>query len=347
MKLRRPDHHALSAAVFTVATALVLTGCGSATGSDGSGKTDPSEVTLVVGTPNRAGLHRALLASGEGENTPYKIKYADFDSTQPLTEALRTGRVDIAAGGETGVLFAMANRSEIKVLAATRESRLGGSAILVRKGSPIRDLAQLKGKTIALPYYTHQHYQLAVALKRAGLSWHDVKVVNLDTAAGSAALNGKHADAFVVWDPNTAIAQTQQHARVLKPLKPVIDPPGMLYAPSAALDDPSKKAALRDLTRRVIRANAWVNKHPEEWAKSISRLSGIPLAAARLQVSRSRSMYEPVDKPTVAAWQKEVDYFKDLGQIPSAPVVKDSVQWDFAPVVEKAAAASDAGQGGR
>ncbi|MCQ8187606.1 hypothetical protein [Streptomyces rugosispiralis] len=63
----------------------------------------------------------------------------------------------------------------------------------------------------------------------------------------------------------------------------MIDPPGMLYAPSAALDDPSKKAALRDLTRRVIRANAWVNKHPEAWAKSISRLSGIPLATARLQ----------------------------------------------------------------
>ncbi|URK86343.1 ABC transporter substrate-binding protein (plasmid) [Rhizobium sp. RCAM05350] len=169
-------------------------------------------VTITVGTPNKTGLHRQLLASGEAENLPYKIKWADFDSTPPLVEALRAGHVDIAAGGDTGVLFGIANGLKISILAATLERKESGSAILVRGDSPLKTVGELKGRKVALPYFTKQHYQFAKALEVAGVPWDEKLILRLNTTDGLSALVNGQVDAFVVWDPNTAIAQ-QQHAR--------------------------------------------------------------------------------------------------------------------------------------
>ena len=298
------------------------------------GPVDLSKVVLTVGTPNKTGLRRQLIASGEGEKTPYEIRYADFDSTPPLMEALRAGRVDIAAGGETGVLLAIANGVKVSILAGTIERRHSGSAILVRADSALKSIADLRGRKIALPYFTKQHYQLAVALKQAGVPWDEKLILRLNTTDGLSALVNRQVEAFVVWDPNTAIAETQHGARILYPLKQAIDVAGVLYAPAASLDDPLRKAALQDLTRRIIRAQAWVNAHPAEWAEQVSRLAQISPEAARLQTERSLIEYVPANDPEVLkGWQTEVEFFRSSGAFRSEFQVADFVARDFAAVV--------------
>lgn len=295
---------------------------------------DLSDVTLTVGTPNKTGLHRQLIAANEVENLPYKIKWADFDSTPPLVEALRAGHVDIAAGGDTGVLAAISNGVKITILAATWERKESGSAILVRGDSPLKTVAELKGHKVALPYFTKQHYQFAKALEQAGVPWDDKLILNLNTTDGLSALVNGQADAFVVWDPNTAIAQQQHGARILQPLSKVIDTAGVLYAPTSSVGDPVRKAALEDLTRRIIRAQAWVNGHPKEWAEQVSKLSQISLDAANLQASRSRVEFVPATNADVlAGWQKEVAYFHQGGQFKNEFQVEDHVVKDFDDVI--------------
>lgn len=295
---------------------------------------DLSKVALTVGTPNKTGLRRQLIASGEAEATPYQIRYADFDSTPPLMEALRAGRVDIAAGGETGVLFAIANGVRVSILAATLERRESGSAILVRADSPLRTITELAGRKIALPYFTKQHYQLAVALREAGVLWDDKLILRLNTTDGLSALVNRQVDAFVVWDPNTAIAQVQHGARILYPLKQAVDNAGVLYAPAAAIDDPLRQAALKDLTRRIIRAQHWVNRHPAEWAEQVARLSQISIEAARLQTERSLTDYIAADDPEViAGWRTQVAYFRSTGAFRSDVKVEDFIAPEFPAVV--------------
>lgn len=298
------------------------------------GAPDLSGVTITIGTPNKTGLHRQLIAANEVENLPYKIKWADFDSTPPLVEALRAGHVDIAAGGDTGVLAAIANGVKITILAGTRERKESGSAILVRGDSPLKIVADLKGHKIALPYFTKQHYQLAKALEQADVPWDPKLILNLNTTDGLSALVNGQVDAFVVWDPNTAIAQQQHGARILQSLSKVIDTAGVLYTPTSSLADPARKAALEDLTRRIIRAQAWVSAHPKEWAEQVAKLSQISLDAANLQSSRSRVEFVPAtDADVLAGWQKEVAYFHQSGQFKNEFRVEDYVAKDFGDVI--------------
>lgn len=295
---------------------------------------DLASITLTAGTPNKTGLHRQLIASGEDKNLPYHVQWADFDSTQPLTEALPAGRVDIAAGGDTGVLFAIANGSHIRILAATQENKIGGSAILVLGTSPIHTVAELKGRKVALPYYTKQHYQFAQALAQAQVPWDARNILNLDTTNGLSALVNGQVDAFVLWDPNTAIAEVEHGARILLPLKQAIETDGMLYAPAQDLDDPLRRLALEDLTRRIIRSQDWVNRHPNEWSQQIATLSQIPLAAAQKQTARSLAEFVPAGNPAVyRPWQKEIDYFHQLGQFRNEFQIRDSIATSFDQIV--------------
>ena len=295
---------------------------------------DLSGVTITIGTPNKTGLHRQLIAANEVENLPYKIKWADFDSTPPLVEALRAGHVDIAAGGDTGVLAAIANGVKVTILAGTWERKESGSAILVRGDSSLKTVADLKGHKVALPYFTKQHYQFAKALEQAGVPWDGKLILNLNTTDGLSALVNSQVDAFVVWDPNTAIAQQQHGARILQPLKNVIDTAGVLYAPTSSVADPARKAALEDLTRRIIRAQAWVNAHPTEWAEQVAKLSQISSDAANLQASRSQIEYVPAtDADVLAGWQREIAYFHQTGQFKNEFLAEDYVAKDFGEVI--------------
>lgn len=296
---------------------------------------DLTDVTLTVGTPNKTGLHRQLIAANEIENLPYKIRWADFDSTPPLVEALRAGHVDIAAGGDTGVLAAISNGVKVTIIAATWERKESGSAILVRGDSDLKSVADLKGRKVALPYFTKQHYQFANALEQAGVPWDSKLILNLNTTDGLSALVNGQVDAFVVWDPNTAIAQQQHGARILQPLSKVIDTAGVVYVPTSSLEDPARKAALKDLTRRIIRAQAWVNVHPSEWAEQVSKLSKVSLEVANLQASRSRVEHAPATDPeALAGWQKQVTYFHEAGQFRKEFAVEDYVAKDFSDVVD-------------
>ncbi|MGH6859990.1 MAG: ABC transporter substrate-binding protein [Phyllobacterium sp.] len=296
---------------------------------------DLSGITLTVGTPNKTGLHRQLIAANEVENLPYKIKWADFDSTPPLVEALRAGYVDIASGGDTGVLAAISNGVKVTILAATWERSESGSAILVRGDSPLKTVADLKGHKVALPYFTKQHYQFANSLEQAGVPWDPKLILNLNTTDGLSALVNGQVDAFVVWDPNTAIAQQQHGARILQSLSRVIDTAGVVYAPTSSLDDPARKAALKDLTRRIIRAQAWVNAHSSEWAQQVAKLSKISDEAANLQASRSRVEHVPATNADVlAGWQKQVGYFHGTGQFKTEFRVEDHVAKDFGDIID-------------
>lgn len=322
--------------VLAAILALVLSACGGGpaeTARNADGSIDLSSVELVVGSPCKTCLQQILKASGEDKDVAYKLEYADFDSTGPLIEALKADRVDVGLGGETGVFFGLANGAEISFLAGVAELDRAGSEILVKGDSPLRTVADLRGKKVALPFYTKEHYQFAKTLEAAGLAWGDVTVLDMDTTAGLSALNNGDVDAFAVWDPNSAVAETEYGARSLANMLDAANLPNALYARNGALADPGKKAALEDLTRRVTRAHAWMNTNRDPWAQGVTDLSSIPAAASKLATSRSTVQVVPVDTKVVEGWQGEVDYFFDQKQFTTNFAVKDHVAVGFDQIV--------------
>lgn len=96
---------------------------------------------------NQKSTIKALLeASGETKNVPYEIKWAEFPSASPLGEALNAGAVDIGALGDAPYVFALGAGASLKVVSIIHAEGRNTTALLVPKDSPIKTVADLKGK---------------------------------------------------------------------------------------------------------------------------------------------------------------------------------------------------------
>ena len=82
------------------------------------------------------------------------------------------------------------------------------------KGSPIRTVAELRGKKIAVPQGSSAHGLALLALKNAGLTPSDVQLDFLSPAAGATAFASGKVDAWSIWNPQVSLA-VQQGARIL------------------------------------------------------------------------------------------------------------------------------------
>src|SRR5262249_45432578 len=113
-------------------------------------------------------------------------KWNEVPGRPPAPEALATGSIDFGTTGEAPPVFAQAAGAEL-VYTGVEPPAPKGEAILVPKDSPIKSVAELKGKRIALNKGSNVHYLLVEALAKAGLSPADVRPVYLAPADGRAA----------------------------------------------------------------------------------------------------------------------------------------------------------------
>ncbi|KAA6212576.1 ABC transporter substrate-binding protein [Streptomyces albofaciens JCM 4342] len=301
---------------------LTATACGGASRADGShggtrGGTDgKGPVTLNVGD-QKGGSESILRAAGELDDLPYRIQWSTFTSGPPLLEAVNAGAVDVGGVGNTPPVFAAAAHSKIKVVAATHGSS-AGEAVLVKKDSPIRRTAELKGKSIAVAQGSSAHYQLIASLRKAGLSPQEVTLNHLQPADALAAFTRGRVDAWAVWDPYTSQALDQSDARVLTTGEGVVNGLSFQVAAPAALADGKKSAALKDYVDRLRRAQDWVHRHPDAWAKAWAKETGLPRDVALAAVKRTRGTAVTValDRPAVASEQRIADTFAELKLVP-------------------------------
>ncbi|MFG2206651.1 ABC transporter substrate-binding protein [Streptomyces sp. NPDC048638] len=315
----RPRH--LTPALLLPLT-LVLAGCGGGpraggtSGGTGSGTDGKGSVTLNVGD-QKGGWEAVLRAAGELDHLPYKIKWSTFTSGPPLLEAVNAGAVDVGGVGNTPPVFAAAAHSKIKVIAGTHSSA-HGEAVLVKKGSPLKRPADLKGRSIAVAQGSSANYQLVAALKKAGLSTKDVTLNYLQPADALAAFSRGKVDAWAVWDPYTSQALDQADARVLTTGQGTVNGLSFQVAAPAALADKKKSAVLKDYVDRLRRAQNWVFKHPDAWATAWAKETGLPRKVALDAVKRTRgtAVSVAVDKAAIASEQKIVDTFASLKLIP-------------------------------
>src|ERR1700744_3001873 len=143
-----------------------------------------------------------------------KVWGAECPSGPPLLEALNVGAIDFGITGETPPIFAQAAGAPLVYLAYDPPAPRG-EAILVPKDSPIKSVADLRGKKVALNKGSNVHYLLVRALEHAGLKYTDIQPVFLAPSDALAAFTRGSIDAWVIWDPYEAAAEASTGARVL------------------------------------------------------------------------------------------------------------------------------------
>ncbi|WP_342052439.1 MULTISPECIES: ABC transporter substrate-binding protein [unclassified Cupriavidus] len=291
----------------------------------GGGAFAQGRVVLKAG--DQKGGFRALLEAANAlEGVPYDIQWTEFPAAAPLAEALNAGAVDSGPIGDAPAIFALAAGTRIKLIGANRSDPYG-TAVLVRPDSPLKQAADLKGKTIGTNRGSIGHYVALKALESAGLGPNDANIRFLPPADTKLALTNGSVDAWATWEPYTAMAETSGHARVLVSGRGLSSGLSFLAATESALA--TKRAALQDFLQRVVRAQRWSYQHVPEYSASLARIIGIAPDAARLQFERRNTQWRPIDAELVATQQATADFYLKTGLLKQRLDVRQTFDTTF------------------
>lgn len=253
------------------------------------------------------------------------VTWAEFTSGPPLLEALGANAIDFGSTGDVPPLFAHAAGGDLVYVAATPSS-LDGSAILVKQDSPIKTLADLKGKKVAFKRGSSSHNFIVKALRTAGLTLDDVEALDLGPPDAAPAFANSQIDAWVIWDPYYAIAVQDADTRVLTTTEGIVDSFGFLQANGAfAKDNPTIVAEVIDELRKVGEA---AQADLDDTAASISASTGVPVEITRVTLGRKGAdlgAVGPLNDEIIAYQQALADEFFELKIIPRKLTISDIV----------------------
>lgn len=249
------------------------------------------------------------------------VQWLEFPAGPQLLEGLNAGAIDVGTVGETPPIFAQAAGVDFVYL-GNEPPAPQGEAIVVLPDSPIRTVAQLRGKKVAFNKGSNVHYLLVKALEHAGLTYSDIQPIYLTPADARAAFVQRNVDAWVIWDPYLAAAERQLGARV------VANGDGLVrntqYYLAARKYAAAQPQVLRTLLDEVDAVDRWGRDHVQEVAAQLSPLVG--LDAPTLEVALKRTGYgvQPVTDATLAYQQNIADAFSALKLIPGKVTVANA-----------------------
>jgi sulfonate transport system substrate-binding protein len=255
------------------------------------------------------------------------VSWVDFQFGPPLLEAINVGSVDFGYVGDAPPIFAQAASAKIRYAAAVKQNG-NTQAIVVPKESPIKTLADLKGKRIAFGRGSSAHNLLVAALEKAGLNWSDITPAPLAPADATAAFVKGSVDAWSIWDPYLALAELKENARVVVWDKDV-HKPNAFYIVGADFVE-KYPALVARLNATFAAEGVWANSHHEEVAKAQAEATGVDLDAIRRFVDRSNYSVVPVDDDVLRSQQAVADRFARFNLIPKPITVADIV-WKWTP----------------
>src|SRR6201985_3675462 len=140
------------------------------------------------------------------------IVWVQSAGSNKALEFLNAGSIDFGSTAGSAALVARINGNPIKSIYVF--SRPEWTALVTTKDSKIANVADLKGKRVAVTRGTDPHIFLVRALLDAGLSEKDITPVLLQHADGKTALIRGDVDAWAGLDPMMAQAEVEDGAKL-------------------------------------------------------------------------------------------------------------------------------------
>jgi sulfonate transport system substrate-binding protein len=255
-----------------------------------------------------------------------EVKWVEFSFGPPLLEALNTGSIDFGYTGDAPPIFAQAARANLLYVAAL-PSAGNNEAIVVPENSPIRTLADLRGKKVGFAKGSSAHNTTVAALEKAGLSYADITPVYLAPADGATAFAGGSLDAWTIWDPYLALTEKGK-IRILAFAKDVHESTAFFLANKDFTGQHPDIVAL--LNQTFAQESKWADQHRPEIVTTLHEATSVETEALTRAVERSQFLVTPVTDQIVASQQATADRFFKLGLIPRAINVREIV-WNWTP----------------
>src|ERR1700733_4630484 len=250
-----------------------------------------------------------------------EVQWTEFPAGPQLLEGLNVGSIDFGTVGEAPPIFAQAAGADL-VYVANEPPASGGEAILVPKNSPIKSVADLKGKKVALNKGSNVHFLLVKLLEKTGVRYSDIDTVCLPPADARAAFERGSVDAWVIWEPFFAAAQRQTGARILADGNGVVSNHQFFLASRPYASKRADVVAI--VLEEVAAIDEWARTNTQEAAAVLQPQIGLDQATLELALSRGGYGVTPVNDAVLAEQQRIADAFYNLKLIPKHINVRDA-----------------------
>lgn len=250
-----------------------------------------------------------------------EVKWVEFPAGPQLLEGLNVGSIDFGFVGEAPPIFAQAAGARFVYVGYEREAP-AAETILVQKDSPVRSVAELKGKRVVLNKGSNVHYLLVRLLEKHGLKYGDVQVSFLPPADARAAFERGAVDAWVIWDPFTSAAEHQLGARAIADGTGVVKNYQFFLAER---EFASKRAeVLKTVLDEVNRKGQFIAQNTKEAARLLAPLQGLEVAVLERALPRYSHGVRAITEEALDSQQRIADTFFELKLIPTRLRIKDA-----------------------
>ncbi|WP_306327885.1 ABC transporter substrate-binding protein [Streptomyces venezuelae] len=312
-----------------------------ACGGDAGASSDARTVTVTVGYQSKtintvtAGtllrslgyFEEELAARGRKDGVGYRVVWQDYATGAPITAQMTAGKIDIGSMGDFPLLINAARGKQLKeptrLVSVTGYNLRGGlNTVVTAPGSPLRSLADLKGRKVSASVGSAADGTLVRALRRAGIDpGKDVHKVNQQPSVGASALAAGSVDAlsqFVAWPGLLAF---QGKATALYD-GAELDLPTFHGVTVRAEFAQRRPAVLDAFLRAQRRATDHLREQPVAAAESVAKDTGLPAEVVYLyNGAQGIATFDPALRPElIAALKEDVPVLKEAGLVTDVDV---------------------------
>jgi NitT/TauT family transport system substrate-binding protein len=282
-----------------------------------AGRAQAQTPSVNVGILKMAALTNPWVAQKEGifKKNGIDVKLTEFRTGNEAIAALQGGSVDIVLAIPGTAMTAIERGFDLVAIGQNEIARTQGpdsGSLQVLKDSPIKSLADLAGKKVAV---SSLHSQNTVGvqklIKDAGVNLKSVQFLELPFPAQVDALRTKQVDAVATVDPYTTQLQAMGLGRVISwnyveslPEQPL----GAWFAKNAYV---KRNPAIIDGFASSIRESIeYMNADPERARAAVVSFTGLDPALVKDMPLIKWDYQIKMDR-----WQKVIDMMKDAGDL--------------------------------
>jgi NitT/TauT family transport system substrate-binding protein len=313
--------------IGVLAVAIAVAGCGGDDDSSGGGG-EEGPTTITVGTLPIANAAPMYLGMQKGffEAENLKIKPQIGEGGAALMPMLLSGDAQFAFVGVIPAITAVAKDLPIKIVTssddAAKTADKDWQTLVVPKGSPIRSVEDLPGKTVAVNALRGlAEVVISRSLEKQGVDYHEVKLLEVPFPDMPAALEQKRVDAALLTEPFLSAVLAEGGTQIDAPsVETVPNFPNGVYVASEQYIAENGDVVDR-FARAMNKSLDYAQAHPEEVRRTIPTFTQTPKAAAaklRLPVFDSELDQEGIEL--------EAKLTAKYGIIKEAPAYDDLVR---------------------
>lgn len=262
-------------------------------------------------------LHLRLASLWPGAFEGLEVAFHSYPEGRDTGALIAAGTIQVGGTGSTPPLISQSEGKPVVYLAASAPRPANG-ALLVLPGSPVTELAQLKGKRVALIDGSFHTYLLAKSLDQAGLQLKDVTRCEMSPAASRKALAAGEVDVWIAMAPQIDQAIGAGEARLLSLCGSTIPNRSVFWTLATA---GATEAELEGFVAGLIQLGRKITAEPEMAARLLAGqgASAEDLAAWKGVIAGRDWGVIPASATLVAEQQEEADVLHAHGDF-AAPL---------------------------